>query len=127
MEYHIQIETNKFHNDDIWGVYDGESYYINENNKFFPLIFEENRILIFAPSTSQGNFDKTSSVVSLGVMTTILFSLRPSMPFGQALLIAMATGVVVDLGISYFINSNKGYVYYEIDLLTGLVNQVGNK
>lgn len=120
----LKVESNQFNSEEIWGVYDGENFYIAENEQFGRLVFVDNRFILHAPSTSQGKIDRMSRVISLSTMATLLVVLNQSMPFGQALLISMPIGLAVDLASSYVINNKKSYVYYELDLLTGLINQI---
>lgn len=123
----LKVESNQFNSEEIWGVYDGENFYIAENEQFGRLVFVDNRFILHAPSTSQGKIDRMSRVISLSTMATLLVVLNQSMPFGQALLISMPIGLAVDLASSYVINNKKSYVYYELDLLTGLINQIEKK
>lgn len=120
----LKVNSKLFSQDQIWGVYDGEYFYINENGNYYQLNLTNNEFILHGPSTSQGFHDRKSLFFSVGTMTALTVGLSPQMPFGQALLIAMVSGVLVDFGTSAILNKRKEYVYYKVDLLTGLVHQI---
>lgn len=124
----VTVENDDFKHDSIWGIYDGEHYYIREGKFFRPVIFVNNRIFIHAPSSSIGFVDFIPFMTSLiltPVVTPLIFP--NTITFGQA----FAFGALIGGGIygitEGIVRASKKYVYYEIDLLTGLVNQVETK
>lgn len=121
---HVKVASNNHSSEEIWGVFDGTHFYIKENEAFGQLFVKDNRFILHAPSTSQGKVDRKGLLVVVGVMTASVVALNTVFPFGQALLISMPIGFLVDLVTSRIINKRKAYVYYELDLLTGLVSQI---
>ena len=123
----LKIETDNFKIDELWGIYDGKNYYLNDRNFFRPLIFRDNHIFIHAPSKSSGGIDLIPDVLAISTSFIVPASLKPGLTFGQAFLITMAATTAVYYIFAGIVNASKKYVYYELDLLTGLVNQIEYK
>lgn len=122
--FKLKVKSEKYDNEDLWGVYDGENYFINERNFFRPLIFQNNSIFIHAPSRGSGFIDEVPGITSFFTSFIASFALSSNLDFGPALAISVGSGLVVYFITRAIINGAKKYVYYELDLLTGLAVQL---
>lgn len=120
----LNIKTDNYEKEELWGVYDGENYYINERNFFRPLLFLGNRIIIHAPSQSDGFIDEIPDALSILTSFIVPVILKPGLTFGQAFVITVGAATIVYFITAAIVKASKKYVYYELDLLTGLANQI---
>lgn len=119
----VKVESSSFPIDSLYGVYDGKNYYVKVGKYFRPLIFHKDKIYVHAPARSDGLIDVLPFWVGLTSSTVVVANLGAGKTFGELLLMSTGVYTVTYLITSAIVNASKKYVYYEIDLLTGLANQ----
>jgi hypothetical protein len=123
----IKLEKSAYHQDSIFAIYDGKNYYLNDGTHFRPVIFHNDKLYVHAPAKSDGFVDELPFLFALGSSAVVNANLDSDTSFGRRLLISTGVSLGVGLITLGIVNSTKKYVYYEIDLHTGLLNQIKDK
>lgn len=120
----LKLEQCAFNKDSIYAIYDGKHYYLNDGKHFRPMIFQDGKVYVHVPARSKGFVDDLYFWVGLGSSALVVANLDSDMGFAPILLISVGVSLATGFITSGIVNATKKYVYYEIDMLTGLENQI---